>query len=203
MAATTTPSKPPLILGSASPRRRKILERITTDFQVERVDVDELHDATDPVYSVTHNALLKYEACRERFADAAIITADTLVWFNGRLIGKPETLAQAEEFLTLFSGNSQIVFTAVAMGLPQDKKTELRVAASSVHFKELTSDLIRKYLRRTRPLDRAGAYDIDENGELLIERWSGSYSNIMGMPLGCVTDWLRSRSLCSAENSVY
>jgi septum formation protein len=194
--ATTTPSKPPLILGSASPRRRKILERITADFQVKQIAVDELHDATDPVYSVTHNALLKYEACRKHFADAAIITADTLVWFNGRLIGKPVTLAQAEEFLTLFSGNSQIVFTAVAMGLPQDKKAELRVAASSVHFKVLTSELIRKYLRRTRPLDRAGAYDIDENGELLIERWSGSYSNIMGMPLGCVTDWLHSRSLC-------
>ncbi len=185
-------SKIPLILGSASPRRRKILERITSDFTVDIFDVTEIHDAADPVRTVTHNALMKHDACRGRHPAAAVITADTLVWFDGELIGKPRDLAEAAEFLKAFSGRSQIVFTAVALGMPGER-ADIRVASSSVHFKELRTDQIRDYLERTRPLDRAGAYDIDENGDLLIEGWSGSYTNIMGLPLGAVRDWLAAR----------
>ena len=184
-----------LILGSISPRRRKILSEITTRFCVEVVDVDEIHDATDPVLSVTHNALMKYNACRQRLPEAAIITADTLVWFKGELIGKPIDLDEAAKFLGSFSGNSQIVFSAVAMGMPTMDQPDLRVAASSVHFKELSEALIQDYLRRTNPLDRAGAYDIDENGDLLIERWSGSRTNIMGLPIEIVRDWLLARGM--------
>lgn len=197
-AITTTDV--PLILGSASPRRRKILERITSSFRVESVDVEEIHDAADPVRTVTHNARMKYDTCRERFPAAALITADTLVWFDGELIGKPSDLEEAAEFLGAFSGSSQIVFTAVAMGMPDEDEPAVRVEASSVHFKELSDAQIRDYLERTRPLDRAGAYDIDENGDLLIERWSGSYTNIMGLPLGVVREWLVARGLVTANN---
>ena len=183
------------MLGSASPRRKKILEQVTTDFSILCAEVEEIHDAADPVHTVTHNALEKYRVCRRLNPDAAIITADTLVWFEGELIGKPADLEEAAEFLGAFSGSSQIVFSGIAMGMPGDEMPVIRVETSSVHFKELSEEQIQEYLERTKPLDRAGAYDIDENGDLLIESYSGSYTNIMGMPAGVVREWLAAQGM--------
>ncbi len=187
--------KIPLILGSASPRRKKILQAITADFTVFSADVDEIHDAADPVKTVAHNAALKYQACRRLNPAAAIIAADTLVWFEGRLIGKPADLREAAEFLRAFSEKSQLVFSGLALGLPGESEPQIRVEASSVHFKALSESAIQAYLLRTMPLDRAGAYDIDENGDLLVAGYSGSYTNIMGMPAEVVRDWLRAKGL--------
>lgn len=179
----------PLILGSASPRRRKILRALGCAFTSVSADAAEIHDSSDPIRTVVTNALEKFRACRERHPAAALITADTLVWFEGRLIGKPADLEEAARFLRAFSGRTQIVYTGIALGMP-DAAPEIRVEASSVRFKPLSEDTLRDYLRKTRPLDRAGAYDIDENGDLLIDGYSGSYTNIMGLPEAPVRDWL-------------
>lgn len=184
----------PLILGSASPRRKKILHALGCVFTVSTADTEEIHDAADPVHTVVTNALEKYRACRKRHTEAALITADTLVWFEGRLIGKPADLDEAAQFLRAFSGRTQIVYTGVALGWPH-KEPDIRVEASSVQFKILSEETIRTYLDRTRPLDRAGAYDIDENGDLLIAGFSGSYTNIMGLPDAPVRDWLAAHGL--------
>ena len=180
----------PLILGSASPRRRKILVALGFGFTVSVPDAEEIHDAADPVRTVVANAVAKYRACRIRHFSAAIITADTLVWFDGELIGKPTDLEEAARFLRAFSGRTQIVYTGVAMGLPIQRDPDIRVEASSVTFKTLSEETIQAYLEKTMPLDRAGAYDIDENGDLLIDRYSGSRTNIMGLPQAPVRDWL-------------
>ena len=184
----------PLILGSASPRRKKILQALGCAFTVSSVDTEEIHDAADPVRTVVTNALEKYRACRLRHPEAALITADTLVWFEGRLIGKPVDLDEAAQFLRAFSGRSQVVYTGVALGLPQ-REPEVRVEASSVSFKILSEETLCAYLNKTRPLDRAGAYDIDENGDLLIAGYCGSYTNIMGLPEAPVRDWLAAHAL--------
>lgn len=184
----------PLILGSASPRRKKILHALGCAFTVSTASTEEIHDAADPVHTVATNALEKLRACRKRHADAAIIAADTLVWFKGRLIGKPADLDEAAQFLRAFSGRTQVVYTGVALGLP-NREPEIRVEASSVQFKILSEETIRAYLHKTRPLDRAGAYDIDENGDLLIAGYSGSYTNIMGLPEAPVRDWLKANGL--------
>lgn len=180
----------PLVLGSASPRRKKILESFGIPFSITMPETEEIHDSEDPVHTVVFNARTKYRACRAQHPEAALITADTLVWFEGRLIGKPNDLEEAAGFLRSFSGRTQIVYTAVALGRPGEEEPELRVEASSVTFKHLTEAIIREYLERTKPLDRAGAYDIDENGELLIARYCGSYTNIMGLPEAPIRDWL-------------
>ena len=186
----------PLILGSASPRRAKILRGLGCVFTVCAADTEEIHDASDPVHTVVTNALEKYRACRRLHPEAALITADTLVWFEGRLIGKPADLSEAAQFLRAFSERTQIVYTAVALGMPADgEQPDIRVEASSVRFKELSEEAIQSYLDRTRPLDRAGAYDIDENGDLLIAGHSGSYTNIMGLPEAPVRDWLAAHGL--------
>ncbi len=184
----------PLILGSASPRRKKILRGLGCAFTVSSADTEEIHDAADPVHTVTANALEKFRACRLRHPEAALITADTLVWFEGRLIGKPADIAEAAQFLRAFSGRTQIVYTGLVLGIPE-RKPEVRVEASSVQFKILSEETIRDYLHKTRPLDRAGAYDIDENGDLLIAGYSGSYTNIMGLPEAPVRDWLQANRL--------
>lgn len=189
-----TMSPPSLILGSASPRRKKILDALGCTFSVFCADAEEIHDAEDPVRTVTANALEKYRASRARHPHAALVMADTLVWFEGRLIGKPTDLDEAARFLRAFSGRTQIVYTGIALGYP-GREPDLRVEASSVRFKVLSEETIRNYLNKTRPLDRAGAYDIDENGDLLIAGYSGSYTNIMGLPEAPVRDWLTANGL--------
>ncbi|MDR2848948.1 MAG: Maf family protein [Verrucomicrobiota bacterium] len=185
----------PVVLGSASPRRKKILDALGCAFTVCAVDAEEIHDAGDPVRTVVVNALEKCRVCRLRHAGAALITADTLVWFDGRLIGKPKGFDEAARFLRAFSGRTQVVYTAVALSLPGAAEPDIRVEASSVTFKSLTEETIQTYLARTRPLDRAGAYDIDENGDLLIAGISGSYTNVMGLPEAPVRDWLAANRL--------
>jgi len=185
-----TPLPFPLILGSASPRRKKIMDALGLDFTVVIPDTEEIHDATDPVRTVVVNATAKYHACRAAHPLAAIITADTLVWFDGTLIGKPADLDEAARFLRAFSGRTQIVYTGIALGLPGQRDPDIRVEASSVTFKALPEETIQAYLEKTNPLDRAGAYDIDENGDLLIAAYSGSRTNIMGLPRAPIRDWL-------------
>jgi septum formation protein len=238
----------PVVLGSASPRRAKILRGLGCAFEVCAADAEEIHDAADPVRTVVANALEKHRACRRLRPDAALITADTLVWFEGRLIGKPRDMDEAARFLREFSGRTQVVYTAVALGLPSGggprppgaadgercavrarrsratpegatrtmacdlrareaepcacpevafhpAEPDIRVEASSVRFKRLSEETIQTYLDRTRPLDRAGAYDIDENGDLLIAGISGSYTNVMGLPEAPVRDWLLANRL--------
>ena len=188
---------PPLILGSASPRRSKILRALGCAFTVDAPDATEIHDASDPVHTVIANALAKHQACRARHPAAALITADTLVWFQGSLLGKPADLDEAATFLRAFSGRVQTVFTGLALSLP-GQRPGLRVEATSVRFRSLSETTVAEYLRRTRPLDRAGAYDIDENGELLIDTISGSYTNVMGLPAAPVRDWLAANGFAVA-----
>ncbi|MCL1921909.1 MAG: Maf family protein [Kiritimatiellaeota bacterium] len=182
----------PLILGSASPRRKKIMDALGYPFTVVVPDAQEIHDPADPVRTVVANAASKYRACRADHPAAAIITADTLVWFDGRLIGKPSGLDEAARFLRAFSGRTQIVYTGIALGLPARRDPDIRVEASSVTFRTLSEEAIQAYLRKTNPIDRAGAYDIDESGDLLVAAYSGSRTNIMGLPRGAVRDWIAS-----------
>lgn len=187
-----------LILASSSPRRKKILASLGAAFTVVSPEADEIKDSSDPIRTVVVNARAKAEACRARYPGSAIIAADTLVWFENRLVGKPQTLEQGAEFLRAFSGRTQIVYTGVALGRPCGHELDIRVEASSVTFRKLSEAIIQDYLRRTRPLDRAGAYDIDENGDLLIASIQGSYTNVMGLPAAPVRDWLVALGLLSA-----
>ena len=182
----------PLIVGSVSPRRHGLLREIGLTFEVLATDTEETHNPNDPVGTVVQNALAKHAPCRNQRPDACILTADTLVLFDGHLIGKPRDLDEAATFLRRFSGRTQTVYTALALSLP-GRDPDIRVEASAVHFRPLDEATIREYLHRTRPLDRAGAYDIDENGELLIAGYAGSYTNIMGLPVEVAADWFVAR----------
>ena len=112
-----------------------------------------------------------------------VLSADTIVWHNGRIYGKPQDVAEAKSFLRELSGNTHAVFTGVAFN------GDARVVRSDVTFKELSDETIDAYVAKVNPLDRAGAYDIDTFGEMLVAGYTGTYENIMGLPVGPLKEW--------------
>ena len=174
----------PLILASGSPRRAKILRDLGIDFEIVKTDADETAIPDDPMRTVTANALAKLHAA-ETVVNApsrSILAADTIVWFAGRIYGKPRDLDEAKEFLRELSGQTHSVFTGVAYRA-EDGAERTACAESRVTFRALTEEAIADYVARVHPTDRAGAYDIDESGDLIVASYTGSYENIMGLPV--------------------
>lgn len=168
-----------IILASASPRRAKILEGLGVPFSVVKSDAAEVCYEGDPRRTVIENAQAKGAAV----ADSGVLSADTIVWYQGKIYGKPVDLRQAKEFLTELSGKTHSVFTGVAFD------GDVKVVESRVKFRDLTEAEIDGYIERVRPVDRAGAYDIDESGEFIVESYTGSYENIMGLPVEPLREW--------------
>lgn len=168
-----------LILASGSPRRAKILKDLGVEFTVVKSEAPEVSYPHDPERTVRENALAKGVAV----GGSNVLSADTIVWFNNRIYGKPKDLAEAKEYLRELSGNVHTVFTGVAYD------GEVKVVKSDVKFRELSDAMIDEYVARVKPTDRAGAYDIDESGDLIVESHTGSYENIMGLPVEPLKEW--------------
>ena len=169
-----------LVLASGSPRRAKILRDHGVDFTVAKSDAEETSFPDDPERTVRVNALVKGAAAKH---GGKVLSADTIVWYGGRIYGKPRDVDEARRFLRELSGRVHSVYTGVAYC------GEAKVVRSDVKFRALSDAAIEEYVRRVRPLDRAGAYDIDESGDLIVESYTGSYENIMGLPLGPLREW--------------
>jgi septum formation protein len=149
-----------------------------------KTDAPEVSFPGDPERTVVENAARKLEACPRSPA----LAADTIVWFCGRIFGKPRDLDEAREFLRTLSGRTHSVFTGVAY---RDASGSVRTSCvrSDVTFRALSSEAIDGYVEEVRPVDRAGAYDIDESGGIVVESYAGSYENIMGLPLEPLVDF--------------
>ena len=168
-----------IILASGSPRRAKILRDCGVEFTVVKSDAPEVSYPHDPERTVKENALAKGTAV----SGTNILSADTIVWFNNRIYGKPRNLDEAKVYLRELSGNVHTVFTGVAYN------GEVKVVRSDVKFRKLSDAMIDEYVARVKPTDRAGAYDIDESGDLIVESYTGSYENIMGLPVEPLKEW--------------
>jgi MAF protein len=171
-----------LILASKSPRRAKILAAAGLEFEVRPTEAAEVSIPGDPELTVRTNALNKFRACNG--GDAPVLAADTIVWFDGKIYGKPRDLIEAAQMLRELGGNTHVVYTGVAVGWPGEEKT--LVVKSEVTFRPLSEADIAEYVALARPTDRAGAYDIDDHGERLVAAYTGGYENIMGLPLEAV-----------------
>ena len=173
-----------LILASASPRRRELLQRLGLPFEVVVADVTEHEDPqTDPRIMVAHNAALKADWVATRNPDAVVLGADTTVFLDGRAINKPRDLDEARSMLRRLSGRQHTVYTGVAVRLAS---TGLRIdegVSSQVTFKAFGDPVIEDYVRTVNTLDKAGAYSIQEQTDLIISGYEGSLSNIMGLPM--------------------
>ena len=175
-----------LILASGSPRRAKILRDRGVEFTVVKSDAPEVSYPHDPERTVKENALAKGAAvgrARTPAAPQGILSADTIVWFGGKIYGKPKDLEEAKGYLRELSGNVHTVFTGVAYN------GEVKVVRSDVKFRKLSDAMIDDYVARGKPTDRAGAYDIDESGDLIVESYTGGYENIMGLPVEPLKEW--------------
>ena len=184
------PPKNPVILGSASDRRRDILRKLGLHFKIAVPDVDEVLYGDNPRRTVFENAANKFNWCRKKYPENKIITADTVIDFEGRCVSKPLSLEEAKSLLLKFSDKKQDILTAVALSA-DDKEPEVHVVLSSVKFKKLNHQEIEEYFSKVDPLDKAGAYNIDQHADIIIDSYSGSYSNIMGLPIEVIKTWLK------------
>jgi septum formation protein len=166
----------PLVLASGSPRRAKILEESGVFFEIVKSNAKEVQYHDDPERTVMENALAKG-------SKGNVLSADTIVWFENRIYGKPKDETEAKDFLKRLSGKTHTVFTGVAYD------GQVEVVKSNVKFRNLSDSEIDDYIRTVHPLDRAGAYDIDESGDKIVMSYTGSYENIMGLPIEPLKKW--------------
>lgn len=172
----------PLILASASPRRREILTRLGFIFAVVPAQVAEHEPAATetPRDMVAHNAALKADWVAVRHRDSVVLGADTTVFLDGEVFHKPADLAAARTMLLRLSGRTHSVFTAVVV---RSGHCNAAIGVESrVTFRTLDDGLIARYFAGCNPLDKAGAYGIQDGGELIVERYTGSLTNIIGLP---------------------
>lgn len=173
---------PPLILASKSPRRQELLNLLGLDFRVVLKEVDEsFPENLSPAEVALYIAEKKAQAFDEDITNEIVITADTLVCIDGQILGKPETEEHAFEMLSLLSGRKHEVMTGVC--LLKNHQLHSFVETSEVYFKTLSPDQIKYYISTGQPMDKAGAYGIQEwIGLVGIERINGSYTNVVGLP---------------------
>lgn len=171
-----------LILASASPRRRELLQQIGVKFRVEVADIDETPlSAETPAAYVARLALGKAQKVAANNPGCVVLGSDTTVVLDNEILGKPENDADARRILATLAGRCHQVMTAVA--LVRDDQQRQQTVITQVHFAALTAAQIAAYVATGEPADKAGAYGIQGLGAVLVDAIDGSYSNVVGLPL--------------------
>ncbi|WP_395750508.1 Maf family protein [Prosthecobacter sp.] len=172
-----------LLLASASPRRVDLLRQAGFEFEVVLPQVEEAHDAAlTPEQLTVENARRKSLAVSRARPDALVIGADTLVYVDGDPLAKPADMEEALHMVRRLSGRTHEVCTGVAFACGGAVVKELHVI-THVTFKPLTDEVIRAYHSRVNPLDKAGAYGIQDCTDMVLERMTGSFTNVVGLPV--------------------
>lgn len=172
-----------LILASGSPRRQQFFKDLGLDFEIRLKPVKEEYPNR-----LTHCEISDYLSQLkaipfkdELLTHDILITSDTIVWHNGKALGKPETEIEAFEMLKSMSNQTHEVITSVSFTTPKFQKTVNSI--TKVTFKDLTSEEIKYYINQCQPFDKAGAYGIQEwIGQIGIIKIEGSYFNVVGLP---------------------
>lgn len=172
----------PIILASASPRRRTLIDLAFSDVEIIPSNAEENLDSAVDVSCITEElAELKAREVASRRGDKAVIACDTVVIFENKLLGKPKSPEEAFKMLSSLSGNIHTVSTGCCI-IYKERCLKFHVE-SKVKFYDLSEDLIRAYIRTGEPMDKAGAYGIQEKGSLLVDNINGDYFNIVGLPV--------------------
>ncbi len=175
---------PPVILASQSSRRVDLLRGLLPGFRVAPSDATELHDASMGARQLCEvNAQRKAFPVAERFPGHLVLGADTLVFLDDQPLAKPADLDEARHMLSRLSGRVHQVVTGVCLVHLGASRLQRFSDASYVRFRTLTSEVINDYLGRVHVLDKAGAYAIQEEGQMLVETVEGSRSNVIGLPV--------------------
>ena len=173
-----------LVLASSSPRRARYLDEIGVAYDKLSPDVDEtLLEGESPRRYVRRVAEDKARAGVERRPDAWVLAADTTVVLDGDVLGKPADERDARRMLRRLSGRAHRVLTGIALAAPGGERVASEVSSTRVVFRALAEKDIRWYVATGEPMDKAGAYGAQGKGGLLVERYEGSFSNVVGLPL--------------------
>ena len=169
-----------VLLASASPRRRELMKEIFSGFDVRAFPCDENYIGDSPEDTVSEISLRKLNAASELFCDYDVIVAcDTLVYMDGEYFGKPKDVTDAVKMLKKLSGRTHTVYSGVSV--LKEGRLLRKVARSEVKFRDLTNKEISDYVSAHSVLDKAGAYAIQDG--VVVEKYEGSYSNIVGLPV--------------------
>ena len=185
-----------IILGSQSPRRRELMAGLDLPFTAITIDADESYPASlqagDIPYYISRAKARAYE--NQLLPDQLLITADTIVWLDGRMLGKPHDDAEAISMLRDLSGKTHQVYTAVTFA-QKGKELDTIVDKTDVTFADLSEEEIISYVRKYRPFDKAGAYGVQEwIGYVACSAMNGSYFNVMGLPVHKVYEYIKNHT---------
>ena len=175
---------PPLILASASPRRADLLRQMKLEFEVVPSDAQEVFDDhLSPLELCQLNAHRKARLVAKKIPDALVLGADTLVFLDRKIFGKPATITEAKTMLLQLQGRAHQVVTGVSLIHLRTHREKLFAVSTDVMFRPMEPVEVDEYLAKINPLDKAGAYAIQENGALIVSEICGSYSNVVGLPV--------------------
>lgn len=181
-----------IILASASPRRKELLEQIGLSFRVEPSNYQEnIRFDLEPHDLARALSLEKARLVARNHRNALVIAADTFIVFEGKILGKPRTETQAKEMLETMSGKPHSVITGFTIIDADSNKTVSRSVETRVHLRKLGSNEIDAYVRSKEPLDKAGAYAIQGLGSVIVEKIEGDYFNVIGLPLSALAESLK------------
>ncbi|HEU6448641.1 MAG TPA: Maf family protein [Verrucomicrobiae bacterium] len=174
----------PLILASASPRRAELLRQLKLEFKVVPSDAPEVFDDhLSPLELCQLNAHRKARAVAKKIPDSLVLGADTLVFLDHRIFGKPAGLNEAREMLLQLQGRTHQVVTGVSLIHLRNHTEKIFAVSTDVMFRSLTAAQIDDYISKVNPLDKAGAYAIQEHGEFIVSEICGSFTNVVGLPV--------------------
>ena len=170
-----------IILASQSPRRQELLRGLNIPFEVQTIDVEEDYPAELFAEEIPCYLAEKKANAYSLSENTMLITADTIVWLENRVLGKPRDREEAVKMLNKLSGKTHEVITGVCITTKMKRKTFF--AVSCVRFAKFTQEEIEFYVEKYRPYDKAGAYGVQEwIGYIGVEHIEGSFYNIMGLP---------------------
>jgi len=171
-----------LILASQSPRRQELLKEITSQFEIVPSAIEEVLDlGLRPEENARNIARAKAKSIASEYSDCWVIGADTIVTLDDEIFGKPEDEKDAERILKRLSGREHIVVTGICVVGPQ--KSRDKFVVSKIKIKPLTIQEIKNYISTGEPMDKAGAYAIQGKGSFMVRSFSGSKTNIIGLPI--------------------
>ena len=175
---------PPVILASASPRRSQLLASMDIEFEVVPSHVEELIDGYDFIPDLCEaNARIKAEPIADMHPECLVIAADTMVYLEDTLFGKPTDIDDAHRMLTRLQGRTHQVTTGVSLIYQNEEISKSFSVITNVTFLSLDAGQISEYLAKIDPLDKAGGYAIQEHKQMIAKRVSGSVSNVVGLPV--------------------
>ena len=184
---------PPVILASASPRRSELLTSMDIEFEIVPSHVEELLDGYDFIPDLCEaNARIKAEPIAELHPECLVLAADTMVYLEDIVYGKPTDLEDAHQMISKLQGRTHQVSTGVSLIYHNEQINRSLSVITNVTFLTLSSKQISEYLNKIDPLDKAGGYAIQEYKELISKKVSGSISNVIGLPVERLKEELNS-----------